>query len=426
MKKILFFLLAIGFQPFSLWAQCAPVNARIWVSGDDTTQVWVGGSYLGEKGYCNLATGGNPATLFFPVPLEKLPGPQVCLALETLNVNPVMVFSSWELEVDCAGGRPYVFTNEGLSKAGVSLYWDPTGGSSCGVGTSPPVDSRGNVWTDLEYNPASNPFTFTGSFVTASTWTCARLKEASTGLVIPYVSYDGNAAGSGPTTSCGILYWRQVVQLPAWVHTATPTAILTATFTFTPTPTPRPLLTPTFTYSPLPSFTPTFTPRPRRTPTSHIISRPAPPTPTPRRVRIRPTPTLLPFRPTATWTPLRLAPWTPTPPPLRPRPTPLPAWLPPPVKDQTIVFQTPPVEIYITFADGVGRYQLQVVDGQGRPLEVVYDRKIVGEKDDWVTWDGKDGWGRDVAPGQYYVIFYKDGKPLRSISVYRSGIPTNR
>ena len=75
----------------------------------------------------------------------------------------------------------------------------------------------------------------------------------------------------------------------------------------------------------------------------------------------------------------------------------------------------------MTFGDGAGRYQLEVVDGRGHSLRMIFDKKIVGEGDDWVMWDGKDSQGRAVPLGQYFVVFYKDGKPLRSISVYRAG-----
>ncbi len=73
----------------------------------------------------------------------------------------------------------------------------------------------------------------------------------------------------------------------------------------------------------------------------------------------------------------------------------------------------------MTFGDGAGRYQLQVVNGQGKSLQAIFDKNIIGEKDSWVTWDGKDNQGREAPPGQYFVIFYKDGKPLRSISVHK-------
>ncbi len=424
MKKTLclgFF--ALWLNPISLGAQCAPVSARICESGDDTTQVWVNGSYLGSKDYCNLSSGCSPDSLCFPVPLGKLPGPQVCIAVETTNVNPVMVFSSWELEVDCAGNKPFVVNSENPAESGISLDWDPAGGSSCGLGHFPPVDGQGNNWTDLAYNPASNPFTLTGEAVTANTWSCARIMNAFTGAVIPYISYAAGAAGSGPTSACGVLYWRQIAKLPVWIYASPPTAVFTSTPTFasTPPPTPIPRLTATFIPLPFFTFTPIPIPRPTRTPTPF----PPPrlfqvPTPT-RRLKLKPTPTFVWATPTPTWTYLPLPAWTPSPPPPRRKPTPIPAWLPTLVKAQAVVFQTPPVEIYVTFGDGPGRYQLEVVDAKGNPLEVIFDKKIVGAGDDWAAWDGKDGRGHDAPPGQYFVIFYKDGKPLRSISVYKSG-----
>lgn len=421
MKKFLWIVLLTGLmRPLYVLGQCAPVSARVCVSGDDTTLVWLNGSFLGSKDYCNLSTGCKPESLCVDVPLPMLRGPQVCLALKTTNVNPVLVFSSWELEVDCAGGKPFVVNNENPAKSGVSLYWDPTGGSKCGLGAPPPVDPRGNSWTDLNYNPASNPFTLTGEPVTTTTWTCAQITDALTGFVIHYVSYDGAAVGSGPTSACGILYWRQIAQLPAWVPTATPIVVFTPTKTFTPTFIPTAI--PTWTPTPLPpSPTPTLRPRRRATPTPLPTPRPVRAVPTVRRVRVRPTSTYVWVRPTPTWTPLHHAIWTPVPPPVPPKPTPIPTWLLPLVKAQAIVFQTPPVEIYVTFEDGAGRYQLEVVNERGDPLRLIFDKKIVGEGESWVTWDGKDNQGRDMPIGKYFVIFYKDGKPLRSISVYRSG-----
>lgn len=423
MKQILSLLLLTNLiHPFSLWAQCAPVSARVCVAGDDTTEVWVNGSYLGLKNYCDTNKGCHPESLCFPIPLEKLPGPQVCLALKTTNINPVMAFSSWELEVDCEGTKPFVMTNENPAKSGVSLYWDPTGGSTCGVGASPPVDGRGDSWTDLNYNPSSNPFTLTGAVVTASTWTCAQITNPLTGFVLHYISYDGGAAGSGPTSACGILYWRQVAQLPAWIPTSTPTVAFTPTRPFTWTPTLIPTELPTLTPTPVPPpSTPTPRPRPRRTPTPIPTPRPVKLSAPVRRVRVKPTPTFIWVRPTPTPRILPPPTWTHVQTPAPKKPAPLPAWLPPPVKAQAIVFQTPPVEIYVTFGDGAGRYQLEVVDGRGHSLRMIFDKKIVGEGDDWVMWDGKDSQGRAVPLGQYFVVFYKDGKPLRSISVYRAG-----
>ena len=51
---------------------------------------------------------------------------------------------------------------------------------------------------------------------------------------------------------------------------------------------------------------------------------------------------------------------------------------------------------------------------------MIFDKQIVGEGDTWVTWNGKNDQDQDMPMGQYFVIFYKDGKPLRSISIFRS------
>jgi flagellar hook assembly protein FlgD len=89
----------------------------------------------------------------------------------------------------------------------------------------------------------------------------------------------------------------------------------------------------------------------------------------------------------------------------------------------SVVFSAPPANIDVTFADGPGRYQLEVVDGSGNSLEAIFDQRVVMEGDTWVEWDGRDAKGRDVPPGQYYVILYKDGKALKSISLVRT--PSN-
>jgi flagellar hook assembly protein FlgD len=66
-----------------------------------------------------------------------------------------------------------------------------------------------------------------------------------------------------------------------------------------------------------------------------------------------------------------------------------------------------------------------MVDARGKPLQTIFDKWIVGEKDTWVTWNGKNDHGQEVPVGQYFVIFYKGGKPLRSVSVFYSGRGTN-
>jgi len=88
-------------------------------------------------------------------------------------------------------------------------------------------------------------------------------------------------------------------------------------------------------------------------------------------------------------------------------------------KEQSIEFSDAPANIYVGFADGPGVYQLQIVDSRGKLLQVIYDQKVVAQADAWVGWDGKDAQGLDVPPGKYFVIIYKDGKALKSLSVVR-------
>ncbi len=425
MKNILFLALTVSLAlPQLVKAQCSPVNAQICESGDDTTQVWVNGSYLGKKDYCDQRSGCDESKLCFPIPLDKLSESNVCIAIETTNINPVGVFSSWELEVTCTGGRPFIVNNENPAHAGVSLYWDPSGGGTCGLGSPPPLDAKGNHWTDLNYNLGSNLFTLTGDQVTGPTWTTAQIKNIQTGVVIPFVSYDASGTGSGPQKGCGVLYWRQITKLPVWIPTATPTVYYPPTriFTSTPTEAPPPII-PTDTPTPRPI--PTATPRHR--PKLRLLPTPIPtpnikyvPSPQVRRYKLQPTATFVYRRPTRTPTPIPFIMWKPTPTFIFKKLTPIPTWLPRLDMAHAIVFQTPPVEIYVTFADGPGRYQLELVGTQGNPLRMIFDREIVGEGDAWVTWDGKNEKGQDMSLGQYFVIFYKDGKPLRSISVFRS------
>ncbi len=232
----------------------------------------------------------------------------------------------------------------------------------------------------------------------------------------------------------------KVPEEPTWPFTPTPTPIATRTFTATPSDTPRP----TFTPIPIPTATPWPGPAPWRamTPTpnpalklSKGYSLPAsnflpaslptprprlPAKPQPKPLRIQPTPTWV-WRPTKTATPW---PWpTITPIPQDPLPTPTlvaPALLSLLDKEQTIEFSAPPANIYVTFADGPGHYQLQIVNAGANLVKTIYDRHVIGETDTWVEWDGHDERGHDMPPGRYFVVIYKDGKALKSISVIRS------
>ena len=144
------------------------------------------------------------------------------------------------------------------------------------------------------------------------------------------------------------------------------------------------------------------------------------PRPRPKRIRIQPTPTWI-WRPTKTATP---RPWL-TRTPILKTALPTPTLVAPTLlslldKEQTINFAAPPANIYVSFGDGPGWYQLQVVDIRANLVKTIYDHHVVAETDAWVEWDGRDEKGEDMPPGQYFVVIYKDGTALKSISVMRS------
>ena len=82
---------------------------------------------------------------------------------------------------------------------------------------------------------------------------------------------------------------------------------------------------------------------------------------------------------------------------------------------QTIVFDRPPANIYMSFADGPGVYRLEVLDKDGRHLRYLYEKKIIAQKEDWAEWDGRDDQGLVCPRGWYFVIYSKDGKLLKKI-----------
>ena len=89
-------------------------------------------------------------------------------------------------------------------------------------------------------------------------------------------------------------------------------------------------------------------------------------------------------------------------------------------KDHKIVFGSSPAEIYLSFTDGPGLYQLEIVDTRAKAVKVIFNRRIGLESDAWVEWDGKDAQGRDMPIGQYFVVFFENGKAIRSISIQKS------
>ncbi|HVZ80182.1 MAG TPA: hypothetical protein VHE12_05185 [bacterium] len=446
MKRSL--ILLFLFLPASLaWGQCRPTGARVCVAGDDITQVWVNGAYLGQREFCDGRSGCGPGKLCLPMDLDLIQGPLICLTLRTENNNPTRVYTSWELEVDCEGRPPFVMNSSDPVKSQIRLYWDPNGGGSCGAGAAPLSDESGHSWMLFQYDPASNPFSRTGVPISANTYTAAQIRSAQTGDLLPYLSYDTSANGSGPSQGCGVLYWRQVAAPPHFLPTYSPTPYLTPTPTRSTTPTPTATRSPTpfIPWTPTRTWTrwPTFTPWPRLVPT-------ATPWALPTRAQAWPTlpPMVMPApRPTDTPIPLPAVPVyappvslpraaVPTPMPRvqavptqvpvqapQARPQGMPRGLPPAERTETLVFSTFPAAFLVTFDTGPGHYQLEVVDAKLKAVEVIYDHKVTNEQNAWVEWDGKNKMRYDMPVGQYYVVYFKDRKPIKTLPIAKTNPP---
>jgi flagellar hook assembly protein FlgD len=74
----------------------------------------------------------------------------------------------------------------------------------------------------------------------------------------------------------------------------------------------------------------------------------------------------------------------------------------------------------VTFDAGPGHYQLEVVDAKLKAVKIIYDHGVTNEQNAWVEWDGKDSKRYDVPSGQYYVVYFKDGKPIKSLPIART------
>ncbi len=187
-------------------AQCDPVTAQIYSSGDDNTVFWVNGTPVpGEQTYCHV---GSCVPTPIPVPLSDLDeGQSIVLSVATTNVNPSQVLSAWDLDITCQGGDHVEITSE--NPANYSLYYDPNG--NCAGANPPPNDPSGNSWYSFIYNPTTNYFTETGIPVTAAISYTTLIYDPVNGDAITQVSFNSSA---GPVGSCGILYWREVMAFP--------------------------------------------------------------------------------------------------------------------------------------------------------------------------------------------------------------------
>ena len=83
---------------------------------------------------------------------------------------------------------------------------------------------------------------------------------------------------------------------------------------------------------------------------------------------------------------------------------------------ETIVFTSPPVNVYMGFRDGVGEYRLEVLDALGNHLKTLFDQSVTPNKREaWASWDGSNDLGIKVGAGSYFAVLSKDGHFLKMI-----------
>jgi len=276
-------------------------------------------------------------------------------------LGPASIYTGW------AGGLPLGFLT-GTSFVDVKDNWKFNNGvdrsiacgwtgGQLGGDLQAPACARGQLFMIWDTHPWVWP-----KWVPAGDAIVPRISQSSRDFTLGMADWLGKGACPCETPT----------QIHPPISSPKPTASKTPTLA---APSPRGVLpAPAHFFLPRPTITPTFRPTPRRN-----------------------------SQPRVTPTPARLSPvqWPPLDPSLN------------------IVFTEPPANIYLTFADGPGHYQVEVVDDEGNSLEALFDRKIVAESDSWVEWDGLDQNGKLVSPGQYFVILSKDGKALKRISVVR-------
>lgn len=90
---------------------------------------------------------------------------------------------------------------------------------------------------------------------------------------------------------------------------------------------------------------------------------------------------------------------------------------------QVIVFDRPPANIYITFADGPGLYEVDVVDQRSTVIQRLLQKRVLSDHGEWAVWNGKDALGMESPVGDYWVLLSKEGRLISRISVRKANAP---
>ncbi|HVZ81098.1 MAG TPA: hypothetical protein VHE12_09955 [bacterium] len=95
----------------------------------------------------------------------------------------------------------------------------------------------------------------------------------------------------------------------------------------------------------------------------------------------------------------------------------------PAIGGEVIVFDRPPANIYVTFADGPGLYTVDVLDSRSTPIKRILEKKVIADHGEWTVWDGKDARGADSPPGDYWVLLSREGKSVNRVLVRKRPSP---
>ncbi len=212
------FLFIATISPVYTWAQCTPSSAQICVASDDWSQVYVGGVYLGQVGYCNWDGSGMCPPGCITVPTSLLTGSTPYIAIYTQNTSCNNLYASWDLDITCSNGQ-----HSTISSANTGVKMDYV---SSGTPSTPPASN----WYATNYNTTG--WVSPTQVSTASTECCWSqvLYNPVYGQKIPFLSTDSNGAYS--TSNCGgALFFTQAFNPPAPVNSPPP-ANLTLTKSF--------------------------------------------------------------------------------------------------------------------------------------------------------------------------------------------------
>ncbi len=203
---IFFSLLFLGIPHIIFSASCTPTMALLCVAPDDHAWVYINGNFIDEFHYVNHDESGTPKCVTLTgTQLSSLNPTGNIIAVRNLNTNCCEIWSSWSLDIFCAGGG-HSFVASG-SGSGISMYHDNTG---CPADDPPP--SGGYQWYQGQYNQGGSGLSWTTpTIVTGQKWG-KRIWDPQTGDLLPALGY--SVSSPAGTNDCMQLFLRQPFDLP--------------------------------------------------------------------------------------------------------------------------------------------------------------------------------------------------------------------